>query len=365
MNPGPATSRTRDQGFTIVEMLIAMTLSVILIAGVLSLVYSSKITYLENERVARNQEGGRAAFEMILRDVRSAGFPGCAQPISGLVTTHNLLANPTSLLWQLDVPVMGYEGSSGTWVPALDPVLSGAATPPSTKNDVIVVRTVRAGLPQFQTKQFTNPTDDIVVNKNAGQTVQGATFVINDCGGQTFFAAQPPTDSASATTATLKLSNTGTPANTSNDLLASFVDGAEVSPIDTVIYYVAPGTISAVASTPGNVSQPGPSLWRIIGAAAPEEVIPGVERMEIQYGVDTDGDTVVDQYMSANTVDSGSNWGNVISVRIAILVRSAEANAPDVDKKTYTLLGTSVGPFNDRYERSLFTTTVTLRNRTT
>src|SRR5215470_18617940 len=103
----------RYRGFSAVELMVAMTLSLILIAGVLSLVYSSKITYLENERVSRNQEGGRAAFEMILRDVRGAGFQGCAPAIAKGFVLNNLLNNPGSLLWQLDQPLQGYEGSSG------------------------------------------------------------------------------------------------------------------------------------------------------------------------------------------------------------------------------------------------------------
>jgi len=55
-----------------VELMVSLTLSLILIGGVLSLVYSSKVTYMENERVAGTQEGGRAAFEMIMRDLRGS-----------------------------------------------------------------------------------------------------------------------------------------------------------------------------------------------------------------------------------------------------------------------------------------------------
>jgi type IV pilus assembly protein PilW len=363
MNQRAVTIRARYEGFTIVEIMIAMTLSLLLIAGILSVVYSSKITYLENERVGRNQEGGRAAFEMILRDLRGAGFPGCAQPIGSLVQLHNLLANPTSLLWRFDVPLQGYEGSSGTWSPTLDTVLSTATPAPSSGNDVIVIRTVRAGQPEFRTTGQTNPTADIVVSKRAGQKVAAGTgtFVINDCAAESFFAATT-TGADADTTATLTRNTGGSaPTNQSTDLQWSFNPGALVLPVDTVIYYIAP---SATPAVQGN--QAGPALWRIVSSVGtPEEVIPGVEKMEIQYGVDTNGDTVVDQYSNADTVDAASNWGNVISVRVAILVRSPEANSPEVDKRTYTLLIKSVGPFNDHYERSLFTTTVTLRNRTT
>src|SRR3954468_7063067 len=98
-------TRRVQTGFSMVELMVALTLSLILIGGVLSLVYSSKVTYMENERVAGTQEGGRAAFEMIMRDLRVSGFPGCAQPIDKLVFSSNQLNNPTSVLWALNVPL--------------------------------------------------------------------------------------------------------------------------------------------------------------------------------------------------------------------------------------------------------------------
>jgi type IV pilus assembly protein PilW len=359
MNPSAVTPSIRDRGFSVVELMIAMTLSLILIAGVLSLVYTSKATYLENERVGRNQEGGRAAFEMILRDVRGAGFQGCAQPIQ--FAPNNQLANATSLLWKLDVPLQGYEGSSGSWTPALDPVLADATPAPSPNNDIIVVRTTRAGLPSFTTSVDTLSSDDIVVTKNVAQKVGGKTFVISDCHGETFFAASEIKDDG--TTATLKRNTGGTaPTNESADLVSPFFLGAQVAPVDTVVYYIAPGSTAATLG-----GQPGPSLWRIISGlngGNPQEIIPGVERMEVQYGVDTDSDTVIDQYVDADAVDAANNWNNVISARVAILVRSPEPNAPRADTKTYSLLSKVAGPFNDRYERSVFSTTVTLRNRT-
>jgi len=352
-------TRQSQAGFSIVELMVAVTLSLILIGGVLSLVYSSKVTYLENERVSSTQEGGRAAFEMILRDLRGSGFPGCSQPVPGLVTSNNILTDPTSFLWGLDIPVQGYEGSSGTFSPVLDPLLSGAGKPPSSNNDIIVIRTMRAGVPQLRTSGFTKPTENVTVSKTAAQKVVGNTFVISDCQAQTFFAASV-TDNSSSATLTVTTGGTA-PTNQSSNLLGSFNAGALVTPIDTVAYYIAP---SETAATDGDAAA-GPALWRIVSSehsAQPQELIPGVERMELQYGVDTNGDGVVDEYDDADVI---TTWGNVVSVRVAILVRSSQPNSPDVDSKTYTLLGKAVGPFTDHYERSLYTTTVTLRNRTT
>jgi len=342
--------KKRQAGFSMVELMVALTLSLILIGGVLSLVYSSKVTYLENERVAGTQEGGRAAFELLLRDLRGSGFQGCAQPVAGLVPSNNILTDPTSLLWDLGVPVQGYEGSGGTFSPALDPLLSGAAAPPSANSDIIVIRTIRAGVPQLRTSKFINPGDDVTVTKTGTQKVVGNTFVISDCQAETVFAAAV-TDAGTTATLTKSVAP-AVPSNQSGNLLASFASGALVTPVDTVIYYIAPSDTA------------GTALWRIVSSnnATPEELIPGVERMELQYGVDTDGDAIVNEYDDADAV---TNWSNVVSVRVAILVRSTQANSRDLDQKKYTLLNQVVPAFKDHYQRSVYTTTITLRNRTT
>jgi len=353
----------QQTGFSLVELMVALTLSLILIGGVLTLVYSSKVTYLENERVAGTQEGGRAAFEMILRDLRGSGFSGCARPVAGLVSSVNRLTGSASLLWALDVPLQGYEGTSGTFAPALDPVLTGAMPPPSTKNDIIVVRTMRAGLPQMRTSILANPGDAVItVAKSVGQRAVSGTFVISDCVNQRFFAATATDNGATATLT--KTAAPAVPSNQSTDLQALFAVGSVVTPVDTVIYYIAPSATTTAVQA--GVPVAAPALWRIVSSngAQPEELIPGVERMELQYGVDTDENGTVDEYDDANTVDVAGNWGNVVSVRVAILVRSLQANSPEVDSKKYTLLNTTLPAFMDHYERSVYTTTITLRNNT-
>jgi type IV pilus assembly protein PilW len=102
----------------------------------------------------------------------------------------------------------------------------------------------------------------------------------------------------------------------------------------------------------------------VVANNAPEELIPGVEAMQVRYGVDTDLDRLitVNEYVDADEVD---DWNQVVSVSLALLVRSAEENSQTLDTRTYTLLETELEPFDDNFQRSLFTTTVTLRNRTT
>ena len=54
---------------------------------------------------------------------------------------------------------------------------------------------------------------------------------------------------------------------------------------------------------------------------------------------------------------------NVSAVKLYVLVRSREESPGYTDTKTYTLGGgTTLGPFNDRYKRHLYVTTMRLPN---
>ena len=144
------------------------------------------------------------------------------------------------------------------------------------------------------------------------------------------------------------------PGNATNDVGVQFKVGAQVVPVDTVIYYIRDS-----ATVRNGVSNP--ALWRIIGAGTPQELIEGIEAFQVLYGQDTDGDRLVNTYVSADAV---TNWNNIISVTFSMLIRSVEPNSSEIDARTYTLLpGVTFGPANDRYERTQYTTTVSARAR--
>lgn len=345
--------RARHRGFTVVELMVAMAISLILLAGVLAVVYSSKVAYRQNERVARLQENGRAAVELMLQDMRAGGFHGCTRT----VPFTNTLTTSTDLLWNFAAPVQGYDfASAATWSPSLD----ASVASPRDGSDIVAVRTVRPGRPLMTTNAaMSSPTADITVAKNSADALaNGTPVMISDCSAAAVFSVSTFTDSGA--TATLAhglggaVSGVG-PGNDTADVGIEFKAGAQVVPVDTVVYYIRDsGTLrNGVAN---------PALWRIIGAGAAQELIEGIEAMQVLYGEDTDGDRLVNSYVTADAV---ANWTNVISVTFGMLIRSVEPNSPEEDSRTYTLLpGNTVGPFDDHYERTLYTTTVTLRNTT-
>jgi len=101
-----------------------------------------------------------------------------------------------------------------------------------------------------------------------------------------------------------------------------------------------------------------------VGSRDTEElaIAEGVENMQIMYGINTDDspDRSVERYVNAN--DIAGLWNNVTSVQIALLVRSEKEVLDTAESKKFTLLDEEVTTPSDRYQRAVFTTTVSLRN---
>jgi len=369
----PATLSSA-RGFTLVEMMVAMTLSLILLGGVLSVLYSSKVTYNENERVARLQESMRAGVEIILHDLRATGFPGCSKPLDPTNDFVSVLTNPGSLLWNFSVPVQGFDAkTSSTWSPALQAPLNTAGV--LAGNDVIVVRTVRSNARTYRlNKSMTGVADTIEVQKIKGETLRARIpMLISDCNYAAVFA--PSAVANGEETATLShdvIAATATlPGNTSSEIGVFRATGnavATIAPVDTIIYYIA----ASAAQDINGVSR-GPALWRISATepsagtdppGTPQEVVEGVEALQVRYGVDTTNDMLVDNYVTADAV---TDWNDVISISIAAVVRSPEEINPEKHPaQTFQLFpGETYTSPSDRRARALFNTTVTLRNRTT
>lgn len=343
-------ARGGQRGFSLVELMVALTLSLVLMAGALSILYTSRLTYTENDRLARIQEAGRTAMELMLRDLRASGFQGCSRPMSPLDFVNGLNGGGT-VLWNVGVPLAGYEAAGAGWTPAVEAEVAPDPAP-TAGSDILVIRTTRQGQPVFRTNApVTAPDAVISVDRPANATVPAGTpMIISDCRGASAFVTTGIGD-VSAVTATISHVAGGIPGNVSDSITRAFEIGAQVTPVETVIYYVAP-------STSGN----GPGLWQQVGNGDPEMLIEGVENLQFLYGEDTDGDLLVNNYVTADAV---GNWANVVSLSLAILIRSEVETGPQADSRVYDLLGEEVGPFNDRRQRSIFTTTVSLRNRAT
>jgi prepilin-type N-terminal cleavage/methylation domain-containing protein len=94
-------------------------------------------------------------------------------------------------------------------------------------------------------------------------------------------------------------------------------------------------------------------------SGTPQPMLDNVRSIQYLYGVDSDGDHSVDSYQNATSI---SDWQQVHSVMVGVLLRSATAVLPEVSSRTFTVLDTTI-TVNDRYMYYAHHFVVMLRNR--
>lgn len=77
MSPTPCSSNAKQKGLSLVELMVAMLVSMVLLLGIVELFMSTLRTDLTSTELARTQESGRIAMELLSREVRRAGYQGC------------------------------------------------------------------------------------------------------------------------------------------------------------------------------------------------------------------------------------------------------------------------------------------------
>ncbi len=355
-------------GLTLVELMVAITIGLIILAALARLFATSRATYTLEEGLARVQESGRFAVEFLAQDIRMAGYIGCA---SATTTVQNHLNNPTD--YGVNVGPDQYINShtytgSGTrpsalsdWTPALPGTVNGvvyfSAGDVEPNTDVLVIRRAsETGIKLGQTMSDTSA--NIKIDANPGGLVDNDIVMISDCTNADIFQITGP-DSFDAGTNNL-VHNTGesTPGNATKPLSKAYTGDAQVMKLTTRIYYI--GRRSNSTDNP-------PSLYRreltTSGSLATQELVEGVERIKFSYGEDTVADTYNTPNIYRNSASAVADWSKVTAVRVGLLVATTSNVDQTADTRTYQLAGSSVGPFNDTKRRRAFNSTIQLRNR--
>lgn len=108
-----------------------------------------------------------------------------------------------------------------------------------------------------------------------------------------------------------------------------------------------------------------PSLFRqvirVANPTEPELLVEGVETMQISYGLQAmAGMRQVQRYVDASQV---ANWDEVATVRIGLLLRSADGVLDHAEARTFNVNGTQIEAPVDRRARIVKTVTIAIRNR--
>ena len=325
-----------QKGFSLVEMMIAISLGALMIASVGAVYISNKTTYNVQQALSRLQENGRFALYTLARELRMAGYSGCAN--LSKIPINNITGNST-----LDFtrPIEGFEGSSGTYSPSLPANLTGL---PINNSDVIVVRSAS---PQgVQVRQPMNQeTNPLLVYDRLGLSA-GDTVIVTDCSVGDIFTAG---SNSNATAITHPSSN-----NTTNRLSTLYDMNAEVMFFNYYAFLIAnTGRVNAN-------NEAITALVRVDSDGNRLEIAEGVEQMEITFGVDTTGDNATDSFMTATQVQASNNWDNVLSAQVRLLMVTPE----NINDKpvNYTFNNNTVTPTDRKLRREL-DLFITFRNR--
>jgi type IV pilus assembly protein PilW len=316
-----------NRGFSLVELMVALVITLILLAGVAQIFLSSKKSFTIQNALGRQQENGRYVLDTLAQDLRRAGYLGGALRVEEttwslpLATGADTCAT-TSTDWatMLDRPIYG-----------LDDTATGYACVTNyLQGDVLVVRYAAP----WAVGGITTPsivTDHLYLRSN-------------------------PTDPKKAR---IYKGNSGEPSPLANDRDAELVAHT---------YYI--GTSSQTCSNDGSAI---PSLFRVGldgsgNPTSPEEIASGIEQLQVQYGVDTNGDLSVEQYLDADAISTNTattpNWDQVVSARVWVLTRAECPETGYTNTNTYDIGDVSFTPAaSDHYRRQLYQTTVKLRNR--
>jgi type IV pilus assembly protein PilW len=299
--------KQRIRGVSLIELLVAVTIGGLLIFGATQVYVDSRNAYEVNETAARLQETARYALSVVEPDLRMSNYWGLVKG-AGLVTNQALRTEASA------GPPMNCGNNF-----AHDLMLNIEGTNGSSTFACIAYRS-----------NAVTDADTLTVRRASVAPADAATNRLKIC--STRIMGELVNNSAGCT---------GAPAGQVNDLIVNS-------------YYVSQNS----------TGQPGiPSLRRVALVAGPafsdEEIIPGVEDMQIQFGVDPTGmDGRATKYVNPDAVDVSEQ---IISVRIWLLVRSETTEVGFVDGRTYTYGDRTYTP-NDGFRRLLISRTIQVRN---
>jgi type IV pilus assembly protein PilW len=322
-----------QRGVTLIELMVALAIGSFLMIGAVTVFMQGRTTFRVNESISRMQENGRFVIDAVEPDVRMAHYWGLttrtakiqgratpAQPVPGALA----VANDCGQNWTINL-AREVNGTNNAYNWGCAP-FGGAAQPNS---DTLVIRRV---------------TEDAI----PAAALQAGTMYVQSArfqDGQIFVGNAVPAGFLPGTSETHQL----------------MVSGYYVSPTSAVGPRVPSLRVKTLIGGAG-----GPQI-------VDQEVLPGVEDMQVQLGVDTDpvgapNRGSIDRYVNVGdpmldpTSGAFDPNAQVLAIRLWFRVRAENIEVGFTDTANYVYADQNVGPFNDSFRRTLISKTIYLRN---
>jgi len=319
------TQKKYQAGFSVVELMIAMLLSMALAGAIISVFVNNSYSFKQDENIGRMLDDARYALREIAFDLSMAGHYAdlhipSAVSFDGALTIGQDCGPTGQVNWMYRTTEAGTGDS-----------LSLMAVDNATNASAVAAHSC------FDGGELLDGTDVVSIKRVAGAeagalSVNGAYLRTNGTVGVLF--------SGVATTAPPVF------------VAVPRADWA----FRPSIYY-----IRQFANTPGDNI---PTLCRkVLRGAGPsmttECIATGIENLQIEYGIDTTEDGHPNVYQTNPTL---AQMQTVVSARVFIIARTTEVDTRYTNTKTYSISNAPDLVPGDNFHRRVFSTSVSIQN---
>lgn len=329
----------RQDGVTLVELMVSIAVGLILLSGIISIFISNKQAYRLQESTSVLNENARYALSQIQYHLRMGDHWGGVE--TGDVEIEaalGALAIATTCTQSNIVSAQGFVGFEQGATSPLDCIPNADYR---ANTDVLVIR---YGEPErTETASVTASTDIYVCTAIGRRSIiyQGTAHASLPSDMCNAGAADPP-----------QLTNYA------YNAVVYFIRNCASQDLGTA------GVCDASDDTT-------PTLARLVlngTTVVQEDVIAGVEQMQITYGILNEGtNPPTITYQDAATTTANGQWGEVDSIQVSLVVRGEERDVAYSDTRTMEMYGgySYTPAAADRpFRRKLFNFAVQIRNQT-
>lgn len=338
----------KQAGLTLVELMVATTLSLVLLAGVLLVFSANKATYQMQNGLGTLQENGRYAIRQIAADLQMAGYGGCQSPhLNPAPRVINVVTPSAATAFLNDFA--GGEFFDGRNNQSTSVTYGGRTMALGT--DSIEIRGPLRSNVNFVTGPVLS-TGAVEVQGTGTGFANNEYLLISDCASTTIFRATNVSTSSGNTQIT------HTTGNSSNELAQPYGSDALVMEFATHTYFI--GDTGRDNASGQDVL----ALYRFDGNNS-VELVDGVDDMQIDYAFDTDTNGIIDAFGTAADITSGTyNWDEAVAVRVSLLLNSVEGASSVEAPYTYFPSGSNQITPNtgDLRLRQEFSSLISIRN---
>ncbi len=354
---------SRQRGFTLVEVMISLVLGLILISGLVTAFMGSKRSSALNATLTEMQESGRFALDSMIRDIRMAGFQGCAN-VSDTPAQVRADSAPTENYLEDSLRVYTIN-SATTW----DPAPHSSFTIPDSIGEPVpgthAISVQFGSATTYEIDPMSTTASAVSVMANDIDIVAGDLALISDCNGADIFYVSGNSGSV--------LQHAASANNGDNRLSAPYGQGdsrnrPRIMRFEANIYYVG------LTGRTNSSNEPVRALYRqtLPFTNPPIEMAEGVENLRIRLGVEDPTNEGPLTYVEPDHALLATH--RVRSVQVGFLMQSYDDVTSDPDTRTYQIAGYDITASDaansdgsshgkDKKMRLSFNASVAVRNR--